>query len=254
MFEIDPACLIDPQLGIPNKNNKSAALNTSISTFQFPDCAVLSARQTLYSVTQFKSYLRSFVSENQTSFIHPSLYQSTFPPTYQDVLGICSLYNHKTSSNQSTIFRMLDSKIATLIQTSGSLLYNLEGNLLALQALILYQLIRLFDGDPRQRSNGERHLELLDSWTLRLQQNLNDTFDTTAVCGGGYRQWVLEESVRRTTMMSVVLRSLYGFMKFGVCELVPLLATLPVSKNSKLWKSPERIVRGNGKENGLLSY
>jgi hypothetical protein len=55
-------------------------------------------------------------------------------------------------------------------------------------------------------------------------------------------------------MMSVVLRSLYGFMKFGVCELVPLLATLPVSKNSKLWKSPERIVKGNGKENGLLSY
>jgi hypothetical protein len=149
---------------------------------------------------------------------------------------------------------MLDSKIATLIQTSPSLLYNLECNLLALQALILYQLIRLFDGDPRQRSNGERHLELLDSWTLRLQQNLTDAFDMTAVGGGGYRQWVLEESVRRTTMMSVVLRSLYGFMKFGVCELVPLLATLPVSKNSKLWKSPERIVRGNGKENRLVSY
>jgi len=54
-------------------------------------------------------------------------------------------------------------------------------------------------------------------------------------------------------MMSVVLRSLYGFMKFGVCELVPLLATLPVSTNSKLWKSPERFVRGNGKEN-VLSY
>ena len=72
---------------------------------------------------------------------------------------------------------MLDCKLVALVQASASF-YRVEDNLLVLQALILYQIIRLFDGDVRQRANAERHLELLDSWTLRLQQNYFQALET----------------------------------------------------------------------------
>ncbi len=80
-------------------------------------------------------------------------------------------YIHKTPRNQNAVFHTLDRKLAALIQGATPLLCRVRENLLALQALILYQVIQLFDGDVRRRAIGERHLELLDSWTLRLQQN-----------------------------------------------------------------------------------
>jgi hypothetical protein len=133
---------------------------------------------------------------------------------------------------------MLDCKLAALVQASGCLLARVEENLLALQALILYQVIRLFDGDIRQRANAERHLSLLDLWTLRLQQNYFQTLSTRST-ESEYNHWVLVESIRRTTMVSVVLRGLYCTMKDGYCELVPLLCTLPVSNTAQLWKTSD---------------
>jgi len=133
---------------------------------------------------------------------------------------------------------MLDCKLATLIQDSASFLCRLKDNLLALQALILYQVIRLFDGDVRQRANAERHLELLDSWTLRLHQNYSQVL-TMPGKESTYGHWVLMESIRRTTMISVLLRSFYCVMKDGYCELAPLMCTLPVSNTAHLWKALE---------------
>jgi hypothetical protein len=132
---------------------------------------------------------------------------------------------------------MLDCKLATLVEGSTFLLCRVKDNLLALQALILYQVIRLFDGDVRQRANAEQHLELLDSWTLHLHQNYSQVL--TMPGKESYGHWVLVESIRRTTMVSVLLRSLYCVMEDGYCQLVPLMCTLPVSNTAQLWKAPE---------------
>lgn len=169
---------------------------------------------------------------------------------YQDALSVCGLYVQKTDRNQDTIFRILESKITALLQESVST--RVEDNLVALQALILYQIIRLFDGDVRQRANAERHLELLDIWTLRLQQNyLQAVFSSKA----GYDHWVLIESIRRTTMISVILRSLYFAMRDGYCQLVPLLASLSVStKSSRLWKMAEDEWHGAKRNSQVLTY
>ena len=147
-------------------------------------------------------------------------------------------YTHKTPRNRNAIFQILDCKLANLIHDSTLLLCRLKDNLLALQALILYQIIRLFDGDARQLANAERHLELLDSWTLRLHQNYFQVLSRSEK-DSAYSHWVLVESIRRTTMVSVLLRSLFSVMKDGHCQLVPLMCTLPVSNKGRLWKGPE---------------
>ncbi len=133
---------------------------------------------------------------------------------------------------------MLDCKLAALVKDSSSFLCQVKDNLLALQVFILYQFIRLFDGDVRQRVNAERDLELLDSWTLRLHQNYCQV-PIKLGKESTYGHWVLVESIRRTTMMSVLLRGAYSVMKDGHCQLTPLMCTLPVSNMARLWKTPE---------------
>jgi hypothetical protein len=135
------------------------------------------------------------------------------------------------------MFQMLECKLAKLVE-DPSLLCLVKDNLLALQTLILYQVIRLFDGDVQQRVNAERHLELLDAWTLRLHQNYSQVL-TMPGEKSTYGYWILLESIRRTTMVSVLLRSLCSVVKDGYCPLVPLMCNLPVSNAAQLWKAPE---------------
>ena len=186
-------------------------------------------------VAQFE-FIKSFVSDGETSFIHRR-YQETMPKIYQNALSICSIYVQKTPRNRDALFRMLDNKIDTLLLESNSA--TVEDNLLAFQALILYQTIRLFDGDKQQHAKAERHLALLDLWTLWLQQNYNQAISSPK---GGYAKWVLIESIRRTTMVSVFLRCLSSALKHGYCELC-----LP------LCPCPQGVVDfGGRKRNGMI--
>lgn len=103
-----------------------------------------------------------------------------------------------------------------------------------LQVLLLYQIIRLFDGDPRQKANAERQFNLLDTWTMRLHGSYFEAEQSRpSYSSSGH--WILLESIRRTIMMSIFLRDLHGAMKNNTLALVPLRCTVPVSYNSDLW-------------------
>jgi hypothetical protein len=150
------------------------------------------------------------------------------------------------------IFRILDFKLASLVQQS-SVWLSPEDNLLGLQALILYQIIRIFDGDIRQRANAERNFALVNCWTLRLHQNYFDTEQRSST--ETYKNWILLESIRRTIMVSVLLRDLFTAMKDGVCELVPLMTNLPVSSMGKLWNTADQgSWKGSSNSEALVTY
>jgi hypothetical protein len=178
------------------------------------------------------------VQQSQNPFIHLSSYQDTLPTPYQDLLSICALHCQKTAQNKAIAFKILDDKVNSLLTRAKTSFCSVEDRLLHVQALLLYQFMRLFDGDIRQRANAERDFEHLEAWTIELHQ-------TYAACGNKlswespYRQWVLFESIRRTIMMSVVLQSAYSAIRDGFCYLVPFLSSLPMSTNAGLWKASE---------------
>lgn len=93
----------------------------------------------------------------------------------------------------------------------------------------MYQIIRMFDGDPQQRSFAEHDLELLERWSLNLQQPVKGS-------------WVLLESIRRTLMLSIILRCLCKIIKDGVSNLVPVMSVLPVSENTAKWEGRDSEV------------
>lgn len=207
-----------------------------LDRFNFPELAPISTEQVDFTICQFKSCITQLVQSTPLPFIHLSSYQKTVPQEYQDLLGVSAMYLQKNAENQQTIFAMLDRSISRLL--SGASSWTLEELLLATQALVIYQIIRLFDGDIRQRANAERHLLVLDAWTNRLQEEAN-SIRTCLLVKPTYERWVIIESARRTVLVSVMLQAIYSLIKDGVCDSVPMMATLPVSLDGRLWKMSE---------------
>ncbi|KAE8441973.1 hypothetical protein EG329_004099 [Mollisiaceae sp. DMI_Dod_QoI] len=230
--------VLQPQRIIDDVKTVEPILSSPYDSFPYPEQAVIESHQIEYCVFELKRSVASLVLEGRAPFIHSDLYLDTLPDTYQDLIGICSLYNQKTIHNSVIVFRMLFVKLRKLISASKSIT-RVEDWLLAVQALLMYQIIRAFDGDSMQRSNAEQDFGLLEDWTSHLQKGYFDA--GLSATGTLHQQWLLLESIRRTLMISVLFRSLYGAMKEGTCDLVPLMSDLPVSENLVGWDRVEML-------------
>ncbi|KAL3418329.1 hypothetical protein PVAG01_10045 [Phlyctema vagabunda] len=203
-----------------------------------PGSVQVPVNQVNYCVMKLKKCVDTLVLENRTTFMHPSSYEDRMPPAYQDVLSICSLHRAKTSCNQHQVSKMLDLKLEALITASETDFWTVDNVLLSLQALILYQIIRIFDGNAQQMLGAEQHFKLLGAWTDRLRQCYSEA-EQSSLFRTPYEQWVLLESIRRTILTSVLLRGVYAILKTGYCDQVPLLEVLPVSTHGGMWKMAE---------------
>jgi len=212
-----------------------------INSIPFLERTVLKQDQVDFCISQFKACIPQLVQQNRSPFIHPDSYQHMPPGIYQDLLGVSAMYSQKTPQSQTVTFSMLDSRVSSLLTASRSSCWSIKDYLVGVQSLIMYQIIRLFDGDIRQRANAERHLTLLESWTIRLQSMGNNCQHDDTSPESLYEYWVLIESIRRTVIMSVMLQAMYSILKDGFCTSVPLLGTLPVSVDGSLWNVPEEV-------------
>ena len=205
----------------------------TFSTVDFPELAPINKDQVDFCTTQLQSCIAQLVQGVNLPFIHRTAYKDTVPSVYRDLVGVSAMYCQKTPENLSVVFAMLDDNISRLIAKSPS--WGPEDLLLGTQALIVYQIIRLFDGDIRQRANAERQSVLLETWTSQLQAALNTFQNTLQLESPTHRRWLLLESARRTLLVSVMLQALYSLLKDGMCSSVPYMATLPVSLDGALW-------------------
>jgi hypothetical protein len=209
-----------------------------INSFPFPERATIRQEQIEFCIGQFKAFIPQLVRNNRSPFIHHDLYPNMPPVVYQNLLGISAMYCQKSPQNQTIIFSMLDNRISSLIESSKSSLWSTKDYLVGVQVLIIYQIIRLFDGDIRQRANAERHLGILETWTFQLNSTSNICSDDCAT-ESPYQRWVFIESARRTVIMSIMVQAMYSLLKDGFCTSIPLMATLPVSADGALWGASE---------------
>lgn len=178
----------------------------------------------IYAIKRIKSYPKQFVAHGSTPFIHRMLYSNFLPPVIQDILGVCALYTQKQECNQQLVYRILSQKASALIESYNPEKLSPMEHLASVQALILYQVIRLFDGDIRQRADAERTDPILHVWTeqLKLRMEVVSRFSddhhalqimnfTREV----WRNWIFAESIRRTVIISFSIQSMYCFLKNG---------------------------------------
>ncbi|KAF2021972.1 hypothetical protein BU24DRAFT_340220 [Aaosphaeria arxii CBS 175.79] len=194
---------------------------------------ILSQSQVLFVVDKICAYIPSLALSGATPFIHERMYQGWQPQAYQDSCTIAALHMVKTPQNKAILTKTIDCKISALIASANT--WTLAEHLAAVQALIVYQIIRLFDPDLDLQRLADRQNILLAIWSAHLWKRYFNELDPTDNC---YDSWIFQESLRRTVLMSVFLRGIWcSFTKGGYCDQVPILAKLPVTRDGVLWSS-----------------
>ncbi|CAI7658872.1 unnamed protein product [Penicillium pancosmium] len=112
------------------------------------------------------------------------------------------------------------------------------------QALCLYQVIQLFDGDIALRSQAEVAGPVLDRWLRKLKCHVKPVSDTlrnsihTAPAHDAWQTWVFDECVRRTLIVGFSIEGLYSFLKNGWDASHHDFAELGFYAQRALWSAP----------------
>ncbi|TAQ86116.1 hypothetical protein B7494_g5558 [Chlorociboria aeruginascens] len=198
-----------------------------------------------FASRRFKTYPEMFYKRGQNPFIHRHLYTGHVPLVIQDALSACALYCGKNSENELLVFSDISRKASGLTELKCPSLSPVD-LLASTQALLLYQIIRLFDGDIRQRADAESHETIVVSWTEQLLgrvQQLPLTMDLDASSPdspttSSWQDWIFEESCRRTILTSFMLQGVYSFLKFGYDNVSGRVNRLSFTGQAAIWDAP----------------
>lgn len=191
--------------------------------------------QVRYVSSALRSFIPALAKNGHNSFIHAKLYEIEQPSAYQDAVALASLHATKTKNTLPILRKTINSKIAGLIATSHT--WTLEEHLAAVQAMIVYQTMRLFDPAMKQQAEAAPHNDLLALWAAHLWKRSFTSPVTLPAC---HSAWIFYESLRRTVLLSVVLRGGWHCATHdGICNQVAVLARLPLSTDEALWTESE---------------
>jgi hypothetical protein len=136
-----------------------------------------------------------------------------------DAHASCALYLAKTPLNGPIILRAIDTRVKDLLAAPppSTLLEILAHT----QSLILYQTIRLFDGDIRARSSAESIIEEVEESAMCLLAHVRFDIESPAKQLALYplaptrdfwHDWVLQESARRTVLFCFFFLQAYRLL------------------------------------------
>ncbi|PVI00220.1 hypothetical protein DM02DRAFT_527460 [Periconia macrospinosa] len=223
-----------------SNKSRSSSPTTTIRTTLLPEIwapTYLNPFQVRYLISAFRSFVPVLAKDGHNCFIHSQLYADAQPSAYEDAVSLAALYAAKTRKTIPILNKSINNKIASLVATSHT--WTLEEHLAAVQAMIIYQTMRLFDPSLRQQTEAVPHNDLLALWAAHLWKRSFTSPITLSQC---HNSWVFYESLRRTVLMSVVLRGGWHCVTHdGICNQVPVLARLPLSMDEELWTEDENI-------------
>lgn len=200
-----------------------------------------------YLIKTLRSYPSLLITTARTPFIHPFLFSPSIPSPLQDAVSACSLYHAKNEMNEVVIWEIISSLVAKLLQTRPG--WTVAEHLSCVQALIILQIIRLFDGDVRARGDGEQAEDVLVEWTdqLALRTGIvtdgleNGPLETGQLMAQGWENWVFEESVKRAVIVSRMVSSMYSILKRGYCTWVEKVTELSFTAGEGLWEAKSAV-------------
>jgi hypothetical protein len=209
----------------------------------------LSTEQIRFLVRSLRSVIPSLAYTGSTLFIHKTLYRTYQLPAYQDSVAISALYLARTPETQHILASTISAKIANLSDESST--WTLPQHLAAVQALLMYQIIRLFDPSAALQSSAVKHNPLLELWAAHLwKRSFASPYLNTP-----YLSWIFAESLRRTVMLSVFVRCCWSCVtRGGLADQVHVLARLPVWRGAGAWESEEAEWASRRGGCGLTSY
>ncbi|KZL66463.1 C6 finger domain-containing protein [Colletotrichum tofieldiae] len=159
--------------------NAAAVPTPSPSVMAPPTSECIQRDAVLYCNEQFRCFPRRWAGQNGVApFIHPALYLPTtngadgLPPVLQDCFCACAAYAAKNEENSALVLGVVEAKATALLYVPEQATWTLPQQVAALQALVMYQIMRWFDGDIRQRVLADSVEPVLAAWTSALQSRV----------------------------------------------------------------------------------
>lgn len=183
-------------------------------------------------VALLQTWSERWVTTGSNPFIHAYLYSANSPACVQVAYATLASYIHRTPANTDTILQIVEDRSNDLLRENGAILdrigaeewadggeqeVDLFAQLTRLHALMVYQIIGLFDGDIRSRHVAEGHMAVQDSWAGKLFQSAAKALSKPHAVAthhvdclptpSSYSQeqwylWILSESIRRTWLIA----------------------------------------------------
>jgi hypothetical protein len=247
----------------------------SLETWQirFPtaDQAALSIPDFKRFIARVLRWLAEWVEKGSNPFIHAKLYQTRFPRCIQDAYSALSCYFHRTTSNEQIAFRIIEDRIKNLSAEYGIPLTDPSSNITTssnldplehvarVQALLIYQIIGLYDGDIRLRHLSETYMPVLNSWMQEMVHHasfntcLGDYVTSSAheqalAVSSSYRSrresvlwhsWILAESARRTWVVSSGIQAV--FLALQQRDGIPCQGGVMVTTRQGIWEAQSSV-------------
>ncbi|KAI1329123.1 hypothetical protein F5Y16DRAFT_366771 [Xylariaceae sp. FL0255] len=164
----------------------------------------------------------TFAEMNGTLYMHRHLYKDDTPRWILQAFSISLLYMNQTELNRGVCLRVLHDNVIELKETASSTTNFMPKQKLArVHALMIYQLIRMLDGDVTLSSQADKDFALLESWTADLIK-IRDNLDGLACMSQtelrehpteSWERWIFTESLRRTIIMAQAIKKGWDLMK-----------------------------------------
>ncbi|KPM40288.1 hypothetical protein AK830_g6270 [Neonectria ditissima] len=191
-----------------------------------------------YALEQLAKALEMMVLENSTPWCHSQLYADEMPRAMQDAQACCALYMARNKANEASVFRIIHDRAKDLIAAPLPAT-SLEA-LARVQALILYQIIQLFDGDPFAHGATRRNLPDPSATIISLFQHIpKPQISPLSVSCDCWTSWVFEESARRTLAVAILLKmyaTLLDWQMPLLCDM-GLYCSSAWTVSAHLWKA-----------------
>lgn len=184
-----------------------------------------------FLVNGIREFPRSFAKTQKTLFIHPDANMPEPPAPLRDIYWLCKLQLQAEGAKRSQVLcPLLRRKLAEYTRHLSHAL-GIEDLLGYSQALILIQCI-LALGEDDSNEYFEGTSVLLESVAERLWQQAPIQLPSSL---SPRHAWLLAESVRRTIIVSLMLRSAYSLHTRNYSVRTPFVDALPFDVHTELW-------------------
>ena len=184
-----------------------------------------------YLASKLWEFPITFVNEGRTPFIHNQLYSKRSPCQMQEAYRVCEIVSQGKRQDveaQSSLLKPILEELKKERARAASF----DDLLASVQALMLYLVICLFSAIPDLRRTGEEYCYLLDLWTRSLREQAPAELSHTL---SAWQAWYFAESVRRTIIISHMIRGVYATLKQGYHIHTLYVEALPFDPQTLLW-------------------
>ncbi|KAI1043529.1 hypothetical protein LB505_010157 [Fusarium chuoi] len=197
-----------------------------------------------YEARRLVHQVKSFSESGQTSFIHYS--QTSNSTALRDAFAACSLYTTRNSANASLVASEISRRAEQLIQATDAAIELCPPSsqsaisldlLPSIQAMLMYQCIRLFSGDNSQQEQAQQDSKSLSRWVDVFQAQASEVSSDNSMLYPSWKDWVRTESIQRTMIVADLVESIYTFLKFDWYQPSPRLAELCFTGHAAIWNA-----------------